>query len=199
MRPYPWWLVLLVATCATVGCVERRFIITSQPMGALVYHNGKPVGTTPCDEQFLDYGVHEFTFVKDGYETKTERFEIIPPWYEYPGVDAVTEILIPFPFKDIQHIHQPLSEATKQVPNLVPRALELRARVKAIPTPPEPVKPQPPPAFQPQPQPPVVVQPQPPGVIQPVPQPGPEALPQPRPQPQPPLPQPQLLPPRPGP
>lgn len=135
MRPNSWWLVLAVAACATVGCVERRFIITSQPIGALVFHNGKPVGTTPCDEPFLDYGVHEFTFVKDGFETKTERFEILAPWYQYPGVDAVTEILVPYTFRDVQQIHTNLTEAPRQVPNLVPRSLELRERVKQIPTP----------------------------------------------------------------
>jgi len=135
MRSLFWCFVLFAPTVLT-GCVERRFVVTSQPMGALVYHNGKPVGTTPCDVPFLYYGVHAFTFVKDGYETKTERYDIVAPWYQYPWVDAVTEILIPYTFQDVQQIQTALTETSKQVPNLVPRSLELRDRVKAIPTPP---------------------------------------------------------------
>jgi hypothetical protein len=156
MRPNPLWIVLLLSTVGLTGCVERRFIITSQPMGALVYHNNVPIGTTPCDRPFLDYGIHEFTFVKDGYETKTERYEIIPPWYQIPWVDAVTEILVPYTFKDVQQIHTTLTEATRQVPNLVPRSLELRERVKTIQPPPDYQPPQP----APQPLPPPVTLPQ---------------------------------------
>jgi len=138
MRPYPWWLLVFAATALSVGCVERRFVITSNPMGALVYYNGKPVGTTPCDLPFLYYGVHEFTFVKDGCETQSQRYEVATPWYQVPGVDVVTELFIPYTFQDIQNVHIDLQPAAQAVPNLVPRALELRDRVKAIPDPPPP-------------------------------------------------------------
>lgn len=159
MRANPWCLLALLSLSLFSGCVERRFVITSQPMGALVYYQGKPIGTTPCDLPFIYYGIHEFTFVKDGFETKTERYQVSTPWYQYPGVDVVTELFIPYMFRDVQHIHGDLMQAVRQVPNLVPRSLELRDRVKAIPS----REPAPPPPGLPAMPPPVLA----PGQVQP--------------------------------
>src|SRR5580693_4048976 len=60
------WLgtALLIATVGT-GCVERRYVVTSDPPGALVFRNGVPLGPTPVDDFYVYYGEYDITLVKD--------------------------------------------------------------------------------------------------------------------------------------
>jgi hypothetical protein len=135
--------VLLSATLLT-GCVERRFVIESVPPGAQVLHNGREIGHTVVDEPFVYYGMHDFTLIKDGYETLHIKEKVHPPWYEYPGLDFIFENLIPFPFRDIRRLQyqmQPLHPVPPEV--VLPRAIQLQQQGRQIgdapPTPPEPV------------------------------------------------------------
>src|SRR5579885_1699163 len=50
------------------GCVERRMVIASDPPGALVLHNHKPIGNSPADDHFVYYGIHHFTLIRPGYQ-----------------------------------------------------------------------------------------------------------------------------------
>ena len=75
---------VIVAACST-GCVEQRYVIYSDPPGAMVYRNGDPIGYTPVDDTFVYYGKYHFTLVKDGYETLQVDQDIPAPWYEFPG------------------------------------------------------------------------------------------------------------------
>src|SRR4051812_33444233 len=104
--------VLLLAVLST-GCVERRFVIESDPPGALVYHNGVPIGTTPVDDSFVYYGTHEFTLVRDGFETLVVRQKVDTPWYEYPGLDFVSENISPFMVSDVRRYKWALQPATR--------------------------------------------------------------------------------------
>src|SRR6478672_8516057 len=61
--------VFVAALALLAGCVERRFVIESDPPGALVLLNGQPLGTTPVDGYFTYYGNYRFTIIKDGFET----------------------------------------------------------------------------------------------------------------------------------
>src|SRR5581483_10051303 len=63
-------LVAAVLAGGPSGCVERRYVIESDPPGALVLVNGQPLGTTPVDGYFTYYGSYTFTLIKDGYQTK---------------------------------------------------------------------------------------------------------------------------------
>ena len=61
------WLAML---CLLAGCVERRFIITPEPFGAIVYdEKGLPTGASPADRQFTYYGKYRFTLVRDAVVT----------------------------------------------------------------------------------------------------------------------------------
>jgi hypothetical protein len=97
-----WLGALLLAVSAGAGCVERRYLITSDPPGALVYRNGVPIGATPVDDYFIYYGEYDFTLVKEGYETLHARVKIGTPWYEVPPLDFVTENLYPFKVRDVR-------------------------------------------------------------------------------------------------
>ena len=88
------WILLLLASAAC-GCVTRRVTILSNPPGALVYIDNQEVGVTPVSTKFTYYGTREIRLVRDDYETLTVAKTFYPPWYEYPGVDFVSENLWP--------------------------------------------------------------------------------------------------------
>jgi hypothetical protein len=131
------WLgaAFLVAVAAT-GCVERRYVVTSDPPGALVYRNGVPLGPTPVDDFFVYYGAYDLTLVKDGCETLHARVKIDPPWYEYPGLDFISENLFPYTIRDIREggqfhfILQPT--AAVRPDDVLNRAAELRVRGRTL-------------------------------------------------------------------
>ncbi len=96
---------------ALAGCVERRFVVTSDPPGALVLHNGKPIGATPTDDHFVYYCTHHFTVIKDGYATLQQDVCVRTPWYQYAPIDFVSEALVPWHIEDVRRYHftlQPL-------------------------------------------------------------------------------------------
>jgi hypothetical protein len=108
--------ILLTATLLLAGCVERRFVIESDPPGALVLMNGQPIGATPVDGHFLFYGKYNFTLIKDGYETLQveERFDA--PWYQYFPLDFFSENLYPGRIEDVRR-----PAPYKMVPKMQPR------------------------------------------------------------------------------
>ena len=125
------------------GCVERRYVVTSDPPGAIVYKNGQPLGAAPVDDHFIYYGKYNFTLVKEGYETLHVEQDIPAPWYEVFPLDFVSENLVPWPITDVRRFHyqlQPRRQADPQ--QLRNEADALRARGRSIDTP-VPLPPQP--------------------------------------------------------
>jgi hypothetical protein len=74
--------------------------------------------------------------VKDGYETLHAKVKIDSPWYEYPGIDFVSENLFPYTIRDIReggqfHFNlQPLQAVRPD--DVLRRAGELRARGRTL-------------------------------------------------------------------
>jgi hypothetical protein len=127
----PWALLALAGL--TAGCVERRYVVTSEPPGALVYRDGRPIGTTPVDDSFLFYGKYHFTLVKDGYETLQVEEDFTAPWYEYPPLDFISENLWPWKIRDVRrpgYQLQPLQQVRHD--DVLNRANDLRAREKTL-------------------------------------------------------------------
>jgi hypothetical protein len=127
-------LGVLLVTVLMTGCVERRFVITSDPPLALVVLNGQPLdGPTPADDHFVYYGNYHFTLYKDGYAPLEVDQPIPAPWYEWFPLDFFAENLWPWRIRDVRHFHYQLQ------PLLVPRsdeilnrAAELRDRGKIV-------------------------------------------------------------------
>jgi hypothetical protein len=129
------WAVCLIAT-AGAGCVERRYVVTSDPPGALVFRNGVPLGPTPVDDFYVYYGTYDLTLVKDGYETLHARVKIDAPWYEYPGIDFFSENLFPYTIRDIReggqfHFTMQPQQAVRP-DDVLRRATDLRARGQTL-------------------------------------------------------------------
>ena len=87
----------VAAAVAASGCqsVQRRMTIRSNPPGALVLVDGREVGYTPASVDFTYYATREITLVKDGYQTLTTLQTYKTPWYQYPGVEFVSDNFLP--------------------------------------------------------------------------------------------------------
>ncbi|CAN5576932.1 hypothetical protein BH10PLA2_BH10PLA2_22440 [soil metagenome] len=99
---------MALASALLNGCVERRYVITTDPPGAVVNQDGRYLGATPADNHFIYYGKKHFEIVKEGYETLQVDQEISTPWYEYPGLDFISETLTPFRIIDRREFHYKL-------------------------------------------------------------------------------------------
>ncbi|MCA9240755.1 MAG: PEGA domain-containing protein [Planctomycetales bacterium] len=120
-------LLVLLACLLSSGCVRRRLIVRTNPPGALLYVDNQQSGTTPCGVDFTYYGTRELRVVKAGYETQTINQPIPTPWYETPGVDFVSENLIPWRIRDDRVVSISLPPA-RMVPTeeLIGRGQQLR-------------------------------------------------------------------------
>ncbi len=116
------------------GCVERRFVITSDPPGALVMLNGQPLdGYTPADDHFVYYGNYHFTLYKDGYAPLEVDQPIPAPWYEWFPADFFVENLWPWRIRDVRYFHYQLQPSLVPRPDeILNRAIELRDRGKIV-------------------------------------------------------------------
>jgi PEGA domain len=146
-KSWAWILVLGFGflLVSSTGCVDRRFVVTTDPPGALVLRNNAPIGFAPADDHFTYYGNYHFTLVKDGYETQQVDQYIPAPWYEYPPFDFFAENLLPWHIIDVRRFHYQMQ------PRVVPRgdevlnrAQELRDRGRIVTPPPEATLPPPP-------------------------------------------------------
>jgi hypothetical protein len=137
MRPVSGLVGVAVCLLVLTGCVDRRFIVTSNPPGAAVYVNQQYVGATPVDYPFVYYGDYEIILVKDGYQTKRIVQNVPAPWYEYYPIDFVSEVLWPQRLVDVQRLPTYDLEPAQTVRTdvLLDEATRLRTRGQALVTP----------------------------------------------------------------
>ncbi len=120
-------VVLTIVSLFLSGCVRRRMSVASNPPGATVYMDGKMIGRTPFSYNFDFYGKREFRLVKEGYETKTKLMRIQAPWYQWPGIDFVTEVLLPGKLTDRPYLEFDMEQVrTTDSDRLVVRAEDFR-------------------------------------------------------------------------
>ncbi|MEM6330830.1 MAG: PEGA domain-containing protein [Planctomycetota bacterium] len=130
----PVALLLAAAVLTTPGCVRRRLTVQTNPPGALVYVDNQPIGTSPCSTDFTYYGTREIRMVKPGYETLTVNQPIPTPWYETPGVDFISENLVPLKIRDNRTVAFNLSpQRVVPAEELIGRGQELRGQAQAPP------------------------------------------------------------------
>jgi hypothetical protein len=109
------------------GCVQRRMTIRSNPPGAQVYVDDQEIGRTPVSTDFTYYGKRNIRLVKDGFETLTVKQSVWAPWYEWPGLEFISENLWPWEIRDeraFDYQMQPAMVVPSQT--LLGRAEELR-------------------------------------------------------------------------
>jgi hypothetical protein len=130
------WLACAGIIALVSGCVERRFTVQSEPAGAKVYVNNKPVGFTPIDVPFTYYGKYLITLEYPGYQTKHVEERIKAPLYAYPPSDFVVECIYPGTVTDIRQLEYTLDPMPRpNLDELLIQADMIRARGKDLPEP----------------------------------------------------------------
>ena len=132
-------LVLIVLLLP--GCVQRRLTISSNPPGAIVKVDDVEIGRTPVSTSFIYYGTRKIQIAKAGYETLTVLQPVPAPWYQWPGIDFVSEHFTPGKINDDRLFNYNLEPAVA-VPTdqLLKRAQELRQQSDILDTPESPVE-----------------------------------------------------------
>ena len=125
-------ILLPMLLAASAGCAAQRTLsVVSDPPGATLRIDDRIVGPTPYTEKFSEYGTRRITLYKAGYHSRSEVVELRAPWYATFPIDLVSEILLPFGWKD-PHLVKLQLEAVKgevTMPDLTPvleRAQALR-------------------------------------------------------------------------
>ncbi len=127
-----FFLILCGTVC--VGCVDRRFVVTSNVPGAQISVDGEPLGSAPLDSQYVYTGKREFRANAPGYEPLVEMVKFEPRWFDYPGLDLFAEVFWPFRIEDVRRVHLSL-EPAKPIPvdEIKANAENLRARAATLP------------------------------------------------------------------
>jgi hypothetical protein len=134
LRSAAWLLPLLACGGLLSGCVERRFVITTDPPGAAIFdEKGLWAGWSPTDRAFTYYGEYELTLKRDDYEIQVVRERVRAPWYEWFLLDFFSENVIPWTIHDIRRFHYKLQPKQVMPPDAVlSKATVLRQRGSAI-------------------------------------------------------------------
>lgn len=132
----PLLAAVAAAGLLAVGCVDRRFVVSSNVPGAHVTVDGDPVGPTPADGAYVYTGKREFHATAPGYEPLTQTITFEPKWWDYPVLDLFAEVLWPFRIEDVRRVHLELIPTVPLSPQQVQAAAEqLRAKGLALPPP----------------------------------------------------------------
>jgi PEGA domain len=141
--------ILGITVLTAVGCVDRRFVVTSNVPGAQVTVDGEQLGPAPVDARYEYTGKREFRAYAPGFEPYVQLIGFEPRWYDYPGLDLFAEVFWPFRIEDVRRVHLELQPAQPvPVDQIQTAAEQLRGRGQALPPPsvpndqPAPVAPQ---------------------------------------------------------
>jgi len=133
-------VVLVVVSLGSVGCVERKLTIGSNPSGALVTLNDVEIGRTPVAVPFTWYGDYDIvlryeTNVGTAEKPMTQRYflhtnqRISAAPSQWLGIDLLTE-LVPWTVVDEKTLAfeiPPVPQMTNE--ELLQRAEELKGQM----------------------------------------------------------------------
>jgi hypothetical protein len=118
---------LLAVTIPSLGCVRRTISVTTTPPGAIVVLNDREVGRTPCDVEFLHYGVYDLRLRLEGYEPVVGSGRASAPVWDFIGADFFAE-LVPAQLESRVEWHFDLEPSTRDADALRVRASEMRSQ-----------------------------------------------------------------------
>ena len=120
-----------------IGCVERTITVRTDPAGALVTVNDVEKGRTPVTFPFTWYGKYRVLIEHPQYETLETSRGIFAPIYQWPVIDFVSEVLLPFKFHDHHDWAFALKPRQPVDPDqLIDRAQDFRQRAQIATEPP---------------------------------------------------------------
>ena len=121
----------LLLLFAFTGCVERTITVRTDPPGALVTVNEVEKGRTPVTFSFTWYGDYRVLVESPEYETLETHQLVSAPIYQWPVLDFVSEVLLPFNFHDHHNWQFTLSLREPVDPDvLIDRAKDFRQQTE---------------------------------------------------------------------
>ena len=124
-------LIASLILASLTGCIQRRFIVRSQPEGAFVSIDRQPIGLTPLSVPWTYNGTREIQLEKNGYKTIKVQQRVKPKWYETFPVSFVTENFWPREIRDERLMEFQMEPKTQVQGNLLlDRANDLRMNVQ---------------------------------------------------------------------
>ena len=118
-----------MAIAPSLGCVRRTISVTTTPPGAIVFLNDREVGRTPCDIEFLHYGVYDLRLRLEGYEPVVGSGRASAPVWDFIGADFLAE-LVPAQLESRVEWHFDLEPSTRDAGALRARAAEMRSQAE---------------------------------------------------------------------
>ncbi len=123
-------VALAAFSLMSLGCVQRRILIRSNPEGALVTVDRQPIGHTPVAFPFTYYGTRIIELEKDGYQSVQVKHRFRPPWYQIPPLDFIADNFWPREIRDDRLLEFPMKPLeTVNEGQLLDRANQLRGDV----------------------------------------------------------------------
>ena len=99
-RPLASLALVLLAVALSSGCVSQKLFLKTTPPGATVMLDGQRVGTTPWEGDYTSYGLRRVELEAPGYVRRVELIELDRPWWQYPIVAGVSDLLLPWTIHD---------------------------------------------------------------------------------------------------
>jgi hypothetical protein len=119
----------LAVTAGCTGCVERWLVVRPDPPVAEVFVDGRDVGQTSGPDgvrvPFDFYGTRTIVVRAKGHVPVRRQVTLDPPWWQFPPIDLVTDLLWPGTIEDVHTVDVKL---VPRGPLEDPAALERRAR-----------------------------------------------------------------------
>ena len=123
-------LLLVMVPALLGGCVRRVVDITSDPSGALVWMNGREIGTTPVEVEIVYYGDYDIQLSRAGCEPLSTSAKATPPTWDAPGLDFAAE-LVPANLVSRNSWHFTLEPEDRDADALLERAEAAREQVES--------------------------------------------------------------------
>ncbi len=134
LRKQSGMAIVALALMLSAGCVEREMLITSDPEGVKVTVNQTWVGKTPFKMKFMHYGVYDIRLEQPGYYPMQVKEPVKAPAYQQPGLDLVSEALVPAKLKDFRELHYKMEKIEKEddINDIMARNDEVKEKARLI-------------------------------------------------------------------
>ena len=119
---------VVLVSCMLVGCTERQLLIRTDPPGARVSVNGKPLGVAKTDEPLVWRFDHYGVVLLEADFTDRDKvhlpYRLKTPWWQKTPIDFIPDVIIPWRIRDTHEVTLELPKHPDMTPEEVQRRIE---------------------------------------------------------------------------